>query len=206
MSLLDIAGLDAAPLQNRPYQYLVVPNFVLADRLPEVIDDFPEVPGAGSHPPSALSIGGAFGALLGELDGEPFRRSIERKFALDLSGRPTMFTVRGYCRPTDGRIHNDSRTKIITVLLYLNQIWDADGGRLRVLRGATDLDDAAAEVPPHGGTLLVFRRSETSWHGHEPFEGRRRAVQMNWVTDAAVVRREQRRHRWSTFVKRLGLT
>jgi len=90
------------------------------------------------------------------------------------------------------------------VLLYMNQRWDSDGGRLRILRNGTDLNDFVAEVPPHGGTLLVFRRSENSWHGHEPFEGQRRAVQMNWVANAGVVAYEQRRHRISTTLKKLN--
>ena len=62
-----------------------------------------------------------------------------------------------------------------------------------------------AEVPPNGGTLLVFKRSDDSWHGHPPFEGRHHAVQMNWVTSEDVVAREQRRHRLSSFMKRLKL-
>ena len=115
-----------------------------------------------------------------------------------------MFTVRGECRASDGKIHTDSATKIITVLLYMNENWDKDGGRLRILRNGTDLDDYAEEVPPHGGTLLAFRRSENSWHGHEPFQGQRRAIQMNWVTDKSVVAREQGRHRLSTTLKKLN--
>ncbi len=51
----------------------------------------------------------------------------------------------------------------------MNDSWDQDGGRLRVLNNGTDLNDYAAEIPPDGGTLLVFRRSGQSWHGHEPF-------------------------------------
>ena len=78
------------------------------------------------------------------------------------------------------------------------------GGRLRILRSATDLNDAAEEVSPNGGTLLVFRRSDNSWHGHEPFEGQRRAIQMNWVTDEEVVEHEQRRHRFTSTLKKLN--
>ena len=50
-----------------------------------------------------------------------------------------------------------------------------------MLRGAKDLDDFAEEVPPDNGTLLVFKRSDKSWHGHGPFEGRRCSIQMNWM-------------------------
>ena len=114
-----------------------------------------------------------------------------------------MDTVRGFLRGTDGSIHTDSETKIITVLLYLNDEWGVEGGRLRILKNGTDLDDYVAEVPPSLGTLLVFKRSDHSWHGHKPFEGQRRVVQMNWVLDNDVVNREQRRHTLSTQFKRL---
>jgi hypothetical protein len=204
MGYLDIAALRATPRKAEPYDYLVVPDFVLAEVFPDVVADYPEVPGPGSHPLPELGVRGHFKGLLDELNGPEFRRAIEEKFDLDLTSRPTMFTVRGECRASDGKIHTDSNTKIITVLLYMNEKWDADGGRLRILRNGENLDDFAEEVPPHGGTLLAFRRAENSWHGHEPFHGRRRAIQMNWVTDKSVVDREQGRHRISNAFKKLN--
>jgi len=203
MSLLDFEALRRTPLKTAPYDYLVVPGFVPADALARVIKDFPTIDSTGSLPLSELDVHGAFAALIDEMDGPEFRAAIEQKFSLDLGARPTMFTVRGRCHRADGKIHTDTGTKIITVLLYLNQAWEADGGRLRILR-SPKLDDTAEEVSPTGGTLLVFRRSDRSWHGHQPFEGARRAIQMNWVTDASVVAYEQRRHRFSAFMKRLN--
>jgi hypothetical protein len=126
------------------------------------------------------------------------------KFGIELAGLPTLFTVRGRCRERDGKIHTDTESKVITVLIYLNLDWSAAGGRLRVLNGPDDLDDMAAEVPPLAGTLLAFRRSERSWHGHAPFAGERRAIQMNWVTAREWVDREVRRHRLSARLKRLN--
>lgn len=204
MSLIDIEALRATPLKRDPYDYFVVPGFVKGEALNKVIADFPRIDSTGSIPPSELDIKGAFDRLLKEMDGPEFRKAIEEKFGLDLSSRPTMFTVRGNCARTNGKIHTDTESKIITVLLYLNQDWEANGGRLRILRSGTDLNDAAEEVSPNGGTLLVFRRSDNSWHGHEPFEGPRRAIQMNWVRDEAVVEREQKRHRFTMFLKRLN--
>jgi SM-20-related protein len=202
MTYLDMQLLDATPLQRDPFDYFIVPSLVRSNRLDAVVADFPQVPGPGSHPPDELDIKGHFRALMDELESAEFRSIIERKFGLDLSDKPTMYTVRGYTRPSDGSIHTDSKTKIITLLLYLNQRWDADGGRLRLLRDGQNLNDFVAEVPPDGGTLLVFRRADNSWHGHEPFSGPRRAVQMNWVTSRKVVEMEQRRHRLSTRIKR----
>ena len=77
-------------------------------------------------------------------------------------------------------------------------------GRLRILRSSTDLNDFAAEIPSEEGTLLIFLNGPNAWHGFEPFDGMRRVIQVNWVTDESVVRREQARHRVSAFFKRLG--
>ncbi len=71
------------------------------------------------------------------------------------------------------------------------------------MRSEHDLDDVIAEVPPERGTLLLFKNEPNAWHGFEPFSGPRRVIQLNWVTSASVVRREQSRHRISAFFKRL---
>jgi SM-20-related protein len=204
--MLNIDAFRQTPLKRDPYEYVVVPGFLSEEALALVNRDFPDVPGPGSHPPAVLGIQPGFRSLLDELDADPFRQAVEEKFSIDLESRPTMFTVRGYCRASDGKIHRDAESKMITVLLYLNEAgWLSDGGRLRILRGQSDMEDFVEEVEPSGGTLLVFRRSDHSWHGHRSFEGPRRAIQMNWVTGAGTVRMEQFRHSLSTIRKRIGL-
>jgi SM-20-related protein len=204
MSYLDYDALEQTPLSRDPYDFIVIENFILKDEFPKISADFPKVPGPGSHPPSELDIHGHFAAVMREMDGPVFKYAIERKFGVDLTDRPTMYTVRGFTREKDGEIHTDTKMKIITVLLYMNEGWEPGGGRLRILRSGTDLEDYVVEAPPNCGTLLVFRRSETSWHGHKPFSGPRRTIQMNWVTDQSVVDREQSRHRLSTRVKKVA--
>jgi len=202
MTYCDYDKLASTPREREPFNYVVVPDFLKPETFHSVIADYPEVPGPGSHPPAELKIGGHFAALMDELNGPIFRKAIEDKFDIDLSGRPTMYTVRGFVREKDGSIHTDSTTKIITVLLYMNERWQEDAGRLRLLRGPDDLDDFVAEVPPYGGTLLAFRRADNSWHGHKPISGPRRAIQLNWVTSQEVVDGEQRRHQFSTRLKK----
>ncbi|SHN81462.1 2OG-Fe(II) oxygenase [Bradyrhizobium erythrophlei] len=202
--MLKLDTLRATRIERDPFDYVIVRNFVEREKLDQVLSDYPEVPGPGSHPPGGLKISGHFKKLMDELLDAPFRQLVEEKFDVDLTGRPTMYTVRGFCRARDGKIHTDSKTKIITVLLYMNdESWESSTGRLRILRNGTDLENFAAEVEPSGGTLLVFKRSDNSWHGHHPFEGKRRAVQLNWVTDQSVVDREQGRHGFSSAIKRL---
>ncbi len=202
MTHCDLGALDRTPLQRDPFEFVVVPDFIKSEVFASVIADYPQVPGPGSHPPAELDIHGKFSELMDELLGPQFQSAIEDKFSVDLTGRPTMYTVRGFVREKDGAIHTDSTTKIITVLLYMNERWQEDAGRLRLLRGPDNLDDYVAEVPPYGGTLLAFRRADNSWHGHKPISGPRRAIQLNWVTSQEVVDGEQRRHQLSTKFKK----
>lgn len=203
LSMLDLDKFNAAPLEKEPFEYLVLPGFLRQEMLAAISRDFPSIAKPGSFPAETLQFGGAFRKLLEELESDTFRHAVEQKFSLDLRGRPTVITVRGHTDETDGRIHTDSRTKIITMLIYFNESWQESGGRLRLLRSGTDIEDYVAEVDPGIGTLLAFRRSDHSWHGHKPFVGPRRAIQLNWVVNEKVKRREQKRHGISAFFKNL---
>jgi len=199
--MIDLERFGSCPLIREPFEHLIVPGFLRADALDRILEGFPEIEKGGSFPPSELSFGPDFQSLLDELHSDPLRRAVEKKFEIDLAGRPTMVTVRGQARSKDGRIHTDSRTKMVTVLLYMNRGWAEPGGWLRLLRSSESLDDYFAEVPPEAGTAVFFRCTENAWHGHTPFVGRRRAIQLNWVLDESVVRREQGRHRLSARLK-----
>ena len=183
LPILDFDRLHAAPLEREPFEFVVVEEFVRKDALPGTRCRFPATPAVGSYPAESLKYGAGFGNLIAALTGPELDRAIGAKFAVDLNGRPTMLTVRGRGDEKDGRIHTDSETKIITLLLYMNPVWDQKEGRLRLLRRADDLDDYAREVAPLAGTMLAFRRSERSFHGHYPYLGPRRSLQLNWVTD-----------------------
>jgi SM-20-related protein len=201
-SYMRLEAFHATPLVREPFQHLVVPGFIGPAALAAINADYPKISSPGSFPIDQVAFGPAFQELLDELESDEFRDAFEEKFALDLSGRPTVTTVRGRCDARDGQIHTDSKSKIITVLIYMNSSWESPGGCLRLLRSATDLDDVILEVPPVEGTLLAFRRSDNSWHGHKPFVGPRRVIQLNWVTDAGVTRREVFRHRVSAWMKK----
>jgi len=204
MALVDLARLAASPLRRDPFDFVVVEDFLARDNLAALVDAFPTITGHGSYPMSTLACSPLFKRLAEELEGDAMRAAIEAKFGLDLSGRPTMITLRGHGDGKDGGIHTDSATKLVTVLIYMNSAWTDPAGRLRVLRGPDDLEDYAEEIPPLAGTMLAFRRSERSFHGHRAHVGRRQSIQLNWVTDAAVVRRELGRHVWSARLKALN--
>ncbi|WP_439814704.1 2OG-Fe(II) oxygenase [Zavarzinia sp. CC-PAN008] len=199
--ILDLEALRATPLKREPFDYLIVPGFVTATGCAAANRDYPDLTQPGSFPAQFLRYGAGFQQLLDALQGDAFEDAVADKFGVALEGLPTITTVRAQCRLRDGKIHTDSASKLITILIYLNSDWEAAGGRLRVLRGPSDMLDYADEVPPVAGTLLAFRRNDHSWHGHEAFEGPRRVLQFNWVTEQRWVDREIRRHRLSQLTK-----
>ena len=200
---VDLDALRATPVTQEPFPYLVVPHFVRSDMADKIEADYPDVQVPGSLPLPSLTYGPVFNQFMQDIRGPEMTAIIADKFKMDLTGRPTTVTVRGQCRASDGQIHTDSVTKLITVLIYMNGKWEQPGGRLRLLRSPNNLDDAFDEVPPVQGTLLAFRNQPNAWHGHESFSGPRRAIQLNWVANQGVVWREQMRHRLSAFLKKV---
>jgi hypothetical protein len=201
---IDIDALERASLIGEPFPYLMVPNFVTPNAIDGINADFPAISKHGSFPLPTLKYGPAFARFMDAIQGPEFESAVARKFGIDLSKRPVMITVRGQSRAQDGQIHTDSVTKLITVLIYMNDKWESPVGRLRLLRSADNLNDVIAEVPPEQGTLLIFKNQPNAWHGFEPFEGPRRVIQLNWVTDEGVVWREQTRHKISAFFKQFS--
>jgi len=203
---LDYARLTGTPVATNPFPHVLVPGFVPPSSLEAVLADLPSLAKRGSFPIDSVRLGPYAAALMEAMEGPLLRAAIERLFGLDLTGSPTMVTLRGWTSERDWRIHCDSLAKRVTVLLYLNretEAWKRQEGCLRLLRGPDDLENFAVEVPPVNGTLLVFPNGPTTWHGHRRFVGQRYSVQLNYMTTDDKARSELRRHRISAFVKRL---
>ena len=203
MPHLNLDKLRSAKIETEPFQYTIVPGFLSPETVARINATYPNIEKGGSYPIESLDANMAIKDVIDELDSEEFEAVIADKFDVALDGRPKMYSLRGYTRAKDGSIHTDSKDKIITVLLYLNENWQQVGGRLRILRDGVNVDNFVAEVPPDNGTLLVFKRSDTSWHGHHPFEGPRRSLQMNWMTSEGSKGWHKVRHSISAVVKKL---
>jgi len=200
---LNLDKLKAARVETEPFLYTIVPAFLSPDSVARINATYPNIERGGSYPIESLEQTMTIKEVIDELDSPAFEALIAEKFGVELEGRPKMYSLRGYTRAKDGQIHTDSKDKIITVLLYLNQDWKQDGGRLRILRNSHDVDDYAAEVQPDNGTLLVFKRADNSWHVHHPFEGQRRSLQMNWMTSEGSKGWHKIRHTISAAIKKM---
>jgi hypothetical protein len=181
MSALNFEKFNATPLQKEPCNYIYVPEFVRPEALKGINADFPEITEPGNFPLDGITYGPRFQALLDEMTGPEMRRHFSEKFGFDLNPYPTQMTVRRFMASWDGNIHNDSRSKKITVLIYFNEEWHHKGGQLRITRSENNVDDYYVEVPPVRGNLLAFQRNDRSFHGFPPSQGERRSIQMYWV-------------------------
>ena len=56
--MLRLDALRGTPLERDPFEYVIVRDFIDRTRLDDVLADYPEVPGPGSHPPTGLKIAG----------------------------------------------------------------------------------------------------------------------------------------------------
>jgi hypothetical protein len=187
--MIDLDAIARAEVTSEPFRFFAAPNVLNAEDLAEIRRDFPDIRKPGIFPVSVLSYGPAFARLIDEIQSPELEDVMAAKYDVDISAMPVMITVRGQAQKKDGRIHTDTKTKFVTCLLYLNDVWDDSVGRLRMLRKPDDLNDYLAEIQPNGGTLYV---------------GERRYVMFNWMTSQAALDRELGRHRFSAKVKQLN--
>src|SRR4051812_7991792 len=184
MDGLDWGALAAASRVREPFDHAIVEQALSPWSAAAIPGEFPAIRQPGSFSLADAPPGPALATVVAELSSDRFRTIMEQLFDVGLAGRPTLITLRGQCGPRDGRVHTDSTTKILSLLLYLNDDWGAPDGRLRLLGADRDLASPVVEVTPALGTLVAFRRTDRSWHGHTPYLGQRRVLQLNYLTSA----------------------
>jgi 2-oxoglutarate-Fe(II)-dependent oxygenase superfamily protein len=207
--LLDPLRLDRADVlvASAPFAFLVAPSQLPEGERDTLLHDFPRYGSAGFFPYRVEDCGPSVRKLVEELSGEEMAAAIGQRLGIaGLAGLPVIVTVSDSIHRRHGTIHTDSKSKVATALLYLNESWpETSAGCLRFLARGDDITTLAApEIQPLYGTLVAFRRAENSWHGHLPFEGERRVIQVAWLASAADVDRKNRRGRFSRLVKKIA--
>ena len=202
-------GLDRADVVvgHDPFRFVVAPGMLPDASREALLRDFPRYGSAGFFPYRDHDCGPSVRALVAEIRSDAFASALGSRLDIpDLAGFPAIATLSDSIHRRHGTIHTDSACKIATALIYLNPAWPAgDAGCLRLLRRGDDIDALAAPaIPPLYGTLVAFRRADDSWHGHLPFEGERRVLQVAWLASAADAARKDRRGRFSRLVKTLA--
>lgn len=192
MPVLDLDAIADAQRFRHPYPFFYGGGAVRREYTDPLAASFPNLRNPGYLTLQDDSLTGAFGEMIATLQSESFADLVSDMLQFDLSHRPTLITVMNLCPRSAGRIHTDSKSKLATILIYLNREWPAGHqGCVRALYGPDSLNEFAIETPPLFGNFFGFVRSEHSWHGHLPYAGPRRVVQLTWLDGEAALKRRQ---------------
>lgn len=206
--LLDPARLERADtlVQAQPFAFLIAREQLPDTARAELAADFPRYSSAGFFPHEAKDCGPALNRLIDELTSREFADAIGARLGVpDLGEYPSLVTICRSLNKRHGTIHTDSKSKIVTALVYLNESWpDISEGCFRFLNRIDDIDNVVvAEIRPLYGNLVAFRRADNSFHGHLPHEGERRVVQVAWLTSEDEKLRKTQRGKLSRLFKKL---
>jgi hypothetical protein len=197
---LNLKKIQDTEVQKEYFPFFTISNSFLEDvDSSALVEDFPDISEGGSFPVD-VNAGQNIKDLIKELEGPEFRKLLEDKFNVELKNKPAVTTLRGFSRLRDGKIHKDSSTKTVTVLLYLNQNWNENEGHLRLLKDSEDLNNYIEEVPCTFGSMVGFKVTENCWHGFQPYEGKRLSLQLNYISSQSLGLHNAR-HRISAFFK-----
>jgi len=204
--MLSSARINAADMLVREstFPLLVVHDLLPADAADGLAQDFPRYREAGFFPYDPAECGPAVNQLVSELTAPEFADAVGRHLGVpDLGRFPTLISISRLLNRSHGQIHTDSRSKVVTALIYLNPEWPAtSAGCLRFLGRIDDMNSTLTpEIRPLYGTLAAFRRTDNSFHGHLPHEGERRVIQVAWVINEEEKLRKTRRGRFSRIAK-----
>ncbi len=201
--MLKLDVLAAQPATPTPFTHVTAVGLLDESDREALARDFPEERRTGFFPVEQLTYGPAFEQLLQDVRSPAFSRIVGEKLGRDLVSRPQMIVVRKWSATKDGNPHTDGKDKVATALVYLNDDWGEGAGALRFLE-TSDLDGpGTATIPPRYGAFAAFARTDSSWHGHKPFAGERRVLQIFWLVDGDAAERKNRRHARSKLIKSL---
>jgi hypothetical protein len=196
----------AAVVHEAPFRFLVATQMLEPGAREALLDDFPRYAGAGFFPYEDADCGPSVRALVAALNRPEVADALGAQIGLPrLGSHPTLVTLCRSLNSRHGNVHTDSLSKIATALVYLEPEWPhGSAGALRFVARADDVESLVApEIPPVYGNFAIFRRADNSFHGHRPFEGERRVIQIAWLTSESEKLRKTRRGRFSRLVKRL---
>jgi SM-20-related protein len=201
--MLNLEALAATPPTSKPFTHIETTGLLPESEREALSRDFPDPGKTGFFPVEDLTYGPAFGRLLADVKSADFSRIVGEKLGRDLVNRPQMIVARKWSAAKDGRVHTDGEDKVATALVYLNDDWNTGAGALRFLAGP-DLDGPGTDpIPARYGGFAAFARADDSWHGHKPFTGERRVLQIFWLKDEAAAARKGKRHKRSRWLKAL---
>ena len=202
MKLLDKNKINLAEVNEEYFPFFHIENVFSSNTdVSSLVENFPDIDSGGSFPTDQIEEG-YIKDLVNELESKELKEILESKFKITLEDSEVVTTLRGHSRAKDGKIHTDSKSKILTILLYLNPNWNKHQGNLKLLKENNNLNHIIKEISSEFGNLVAFKVTDNCWHGFEAYEGKRLSIQLNYIYPEAL-QSHNYRHKISALLKRL---
>src|SRR3954447_16153649 len=138
---INVDAIKNAHYSTEPYPHFLGSDFLNDDTIPDLRRDFPNITKPGYLTIEDVGLTGRFRDFIRELESPELTEVLSQRFGMNLHPYPRLTTIRKLSQAKDGRAHTDGTSKIMTMLVYLNDEW-AQGaeGRLRVLYNDNDFE------------------------------------------------------------------
>ncbi|MBT2386642.1 2OG-Fe(II) oxygenase [Streptomyces sp. ISL-11] len=158
LSESDIRELDAAYPSDDHFEKVVFSSPVKRFRLRSL-----PLSRDGERLPAAERLPTVWSRLLDDLDGPEFTARLGEVTGMELAGLPRDTGLFTHAEGEFISLHHDQPEKALTVVLYFNRDWPADGGGHFEVRATHNPTTApASSLPPAAGTAIAFDSSV--WH------------------------------------------
>ncbi len=179
-TVFDYNQLKSLKLKDHPFRYVTHgPNLLNSSMLQVLCEKFPVTEKIGHNDVSEVELCAEWKAFVDEIYSPSYKEAIETITGLNLTPYDVGIGIRHFSKRSHGAPHADVPRKKVTHLIYFNHEWPEETGRLRLLR-SKNLDDVHEVIEPLKGNGLIFMVSKNSFHGFEPYEGIRNAIQINF--------------------------
>ena len=181
LNYINIYSIINSKINDNIFPYITLDTFINKEYINNILDNFPKNNLKGSIYISDLILDKHHSNLINEFESNEFKNIISKKLNINLDNAYPYITYRFISSIKDGKIHVDSKDKLITILLYLNPNWDNKNGKLRLLYNKYDIDNYIDEISPIANSCLIFKVTDNCWHGYNTYVGKRQSIQINYI-------------------------
>jgi hypothetical protein len=90
--MINIDLINKTPLKTEPFPYFSVEQSMLEDKLPNLVQEFPNITRGGSFNKEDLDLRDNYDALHQSLDSQDFRQALSELLAVYIIASPIMMT------------------------------------------------------------------------------------------------------------------
>jgi SM-20-related protein len=201
IAMIDLESLSASSMCEKPFPWFLTKALFDADVARELCHSFPttglectmargsnfwarNLVTRGQTDPSARSLSEVWHQLANLLTSTEYREAIESLTKRRLSGLSVYATLCKYSPASHNMPHTDRDIRVISQLIYFNELWLPDWGGDLLLLNSDDPEDIANRVHPELNSSVIFVRSANSWHAVDPItigvEAERRSLLLHF--------------------------